>query len=355
MKPITADNAEGRSLLALRAGPMTPTEISARVGQSVPGWLVKAGYVTQDDSYYRITEAGRAACPYRNPLAAPGGVQPATYKPETPMPKGEVKTTQRETLALIKAAGAEGITRKKLVESIDASEQSVDNHIWALNRDGAIFKPKVGLLVAIEFKQAQAVPQELARIAMPPAGKPMHATREAVLAYLQGKQPMAPAAIAAGIGCDYDSTRAVLAGLYASMRIDRANAIDSNDHLYFIGIPFPAKEAESSAQEEPAIPSSPAEKQEVAEPIADINLTEDLGDMLMPEEAFETIEVKGIPDRRGPAVILVEHEEDFEIGIFSDSTMTLVWEDGINAATIEFCPEAVKKMRRFLGLFAEAM
>jgi hypothetical protein len=311
MKPITADNAEGRSLLALRAGPMTPTEISARVGQSVPGWLVKAGYVTQDDSYYRITEAGRAACPYRNPLAAPGVVkassykrfaaypyvkpmdapgvvQPATFKPETPMPKGEVKTTQRETLALIKAAGAEGITRKKLVESIDASEQSVDNHIWALNRDGAIFKPKLGLLVAIEFKQGPTVSPELARLATPPAACGEQTAKSET-------QPALPVADA------------------------------------------------------PQAPASPAKQ------LAALNLPEDLGDLPMPAEAFENIKVKGIPERRGPAVILVEHEEDFEVGIFSDSTMTLVWEDGINAATIEFSPMAVKKLSRFLGLFAEAV
>lgn len=53
--------------------------------------------------------------------------------------------------------------------------------------------------------------------------------------------------------------------------------------------------------------------------------------------------------------IPIDHEEDFEIGIFSDSTMTLVWEDGINAATLEFSPDAVKKLRRFLGLFQEAV
>lgn len=420
MKPITADNAEGRSLLALRAGPMTPGEVSARIGQSVPGWLLKAGLVTQDDSYYRITEAGRAACPHRNPLAAPGVVQPAIYIPETDMSRSNCITRQ-QVLAAIVEAGVAGTTSKALIERFDCADQVIYNHILSLTKQNppAIFKPEKGRLVAIHFN-GQVPPR---KVVVTAAGKSMHATREAVLAFMEGKPSMTPATIADGIGCHEESTRAVLAGLYAGLKIDRAHDADLDDYRYSIGTPAtvtqaatpavtvakepaqvavatpsshpkqarvtnpkspwrsapatdsprarPFKSAEApvctnsqtdfaipssqkiEALAEPTIPSSPAEKQEVAEPAAES--PEVLGDLLMPEEAFETIEVKGIPDRRGPAVILVEHEEDFEVGIFSDSTMTLVWEDGINAATIEFCPEAVKKLRRFLGLFAEAV
>lgn len=274
MKPITADNAEGRSLLALRAGPMTPSEVSGRIGQSVPGWLIKAGYVAQDDSYFRITDAGRAACPYRNPLAAPGGVQPATYKPEISMPKGEVKTTQRETLALIKAAGAEGITRKKLVEGIDASEQSVDNHIWALNRDGAIFKPKLGLLVAIEFKPAPGVSPELARLATPPAAELSEQAEAEIAAFVAGLEPEPAAPV-----CHQDS-------------------------------PKNETQTTSTVSNEAQAPA--------------------LG------EKFSHV---------------IEDPEDFEVGIFSDGTMTMVMDDGLADGRVDFSPSAVKKLRAFLGLF----
>lgn len=73
---ITPDSPAGRVLLALRAGPMTSGELDERI----PGFnretrfLVTRGLVVRPKGlkggYWTITDAGSAACPLRNPLAA---------------------------------------------------------------------------------------------------------------------------------------------------------------------------------------------------------------------------------------------------------------------------------------------
>jgi hypothetical protein len=61
-------------LQALRAGPMTAPEIAARFVTAPPLLaLQRAGLVAREgqrDVRYRLTEAGRAACPPRNPASA---------------------------------------------------------------------------------------------------------------------------------------------------------------------------------------------------------------------------------------------------------------------------------------------
>jgi hypothetical protein len=62
-------------LQALRAGPMTAPEIAARFVTTSPPLLAlqRAGLVAKEgckDVRYRLTEAGRAACPPRNPASA---------------------------------------------------------------------------------------------------------------------------------------------------------------------------------------------------------------------------------------------------------------------------------------------
>ncbi len=69
-----------RILLALRAGPMDSAQIEARWGfenvGTILGKLVCARYVSRTGtgagtSVYRLTAAGRAVCPCRNPAAGP--------------------------------------------------------------------------------------------------------------------------------------------------------------------------------------------------------------------------------------------------------------------------------------------
>ena len=68
---ITVDNDAGRALLALRAGEMTSGAITERLGSwGVVSALARAGLVEGDTGGWRLTAAGRAACPLRNPLAA---------------------------------------------------------------------------------------------------------------------------------------------------------------------------------------------------------------------------------------------------------------------------------------------
>lgn len=154
MKLITADNNDGRVLLALRAGEMTPGELSER-GLYFHAWLLKAGYVVQIGGYYRITDAGRVACPFRNPLAA---AVAAPAKQEINMPKENIVTRQ-EVLAAIVAAGPAGTTCKRLIEQFNCGESFViENHVSRLTKAAipVIFKPEKGRIVAIKFNHLDA-------------------------------------------------------------------------------------------------------------------------------------------------------------------------------------------------------
>ena len=80
------------------------------------------------------------------------------------MPKGETQVTRQQVLAVIVAGGAAGITRKGLIEKFSrrCTEQCIDMHITALNRQQppVIFKPKLGVMVGIEHKPADACHQD---------------------------------------------------------------------------------------------------------------------------------------------------------------------------------------------------
>lgn len=258
MKPITTTNLEGRALLALRAGPMTITEINERLNSSLPGWLLKVGYVVLADSSYRLTEAGRAACPYRNPLAAPGVVQPYILKTESAMPR-ENTVSRQQVLQAIKDAGSAGITKGELVAKFEhlVGEPAITSHLVMLKKDGAASNPSRGYWVAT--------------------------------------------------------------------------------------VDVPA-----------VLSSSNSAKQSLIDMAAGI----DLENLQMPPEAFETIEVetieiKGVMDRRTPTKIDVD-ADDLEVGVFTDGSMDFLVDDGLEDAHIKFSPAAVNKLRRFLGLFQEA-
>lgn len=148
MKPITADSRLGIVLLALRAGPMTPDQIAERwpTGHNLAE-AVRLDLAEKAGDEYRLTEAGRAAVPLRNPLAAT--VAPAIHSPEVfTMPKGETRITRDQVLAAIKEAGSAGINRKQLLEQFLCSESNMDNHLMNLAKMHAIFRPKPGHCVA---------------------------------------------------------------------------------------------------------------------------------------------------------------------------------------------------------------
>ena len=61
-----------------------------------------------------------------------------------------------DVLAAIVDAGPQGITRRQLIDHFQAGESAVDMHVLQLNRQQppVIFKPRLGLLVAIEHQGA---------------------------------------------------------------------------------------------------------------------------------------------------------------------------------------------------------
>ena len=124
---ITADSPTGRLLLALRAGEMTSAEITERFdhAKSVSA-LARAGLVESGLYGWRLTAAGRVACPLRNPLAAtvlispplslitPRTWQSPLHRPtpprklikETEMPASKPVETIAQATARIAAANA---------------------------------------------------------------------------------------------------------------------------------------------------------------------------------------------------------------------------------------------------------
>lgn len=352
MKPITSANPEGRALLALRAGPMTPTEVGARIGCSLPGWLIKVGYVVLDDSYYRLTEAGRAACPYRNPLAAPGVVQPYTFKPETDMSRGNCITRQ-QVLATIVEAGAAGITRMQLVERFKCAEANIDMHISALNRQlpPVIFKPERGRVCAIEHAANVPAPKVIENATV----KALHATREAVLDWL-GKAPAevmaTPWSVAHGIGCTEDSTRAVLAGLYAGLKVDRQKLGD--EWAYFIGAP--KMETQSEPVTEPVVRVEPAAEPTMPPP-AEVLPVEEIvlpgGELVMPS-VKDIDELAKMLAPIAPTVVedvMLDDPDGVEFAIFSSGGLDIYCAE----TTVTLNKGVLNKLRRFLGLFQEAV
>ena len=74
--PFAAESPAGRTLIALRAGAMSSAELYERfAGNHALAELHKRGFVEQCIAGgWKLTAAGREACPLRNPLA--GGLPP---------------------------------------------------------------------------------------------------------------------------------------------------------------------------------------------------------------------------------------------------------------------------------------
>lgn len=97
------------------------------------------------------------------------------------MPKGETRLTRQQVLAAIVAGGASGVSRAKLCELFAgrAEPNAIDNHIGALNKmqPPVIFKPKAGVVVAIQFKgNAETIANFEAELAVAPEIAPITAS-----------------------------------------------------------------------------------------------------------------------------------------------------------------------------------
>lgn len=156
---VTRDSREGRVLLALRGGPHERHEIEARFGVNVQAPLAslsKRGLIEVGDGTWSITAAGRAACPFRNPLlAAEAASQPE--KPKENIMANLQGTTYKNVVAAIIAAGPAGLTRKQLAEQFACGTRSditrIDAHVcYALKQEPpAIARLTPGHYVAVDY------------------------------------------------------------------------------------------------------------------------------------------------------------------------------------------------------------
>lgn len=158
----TANSTEGRILLALRAGEMESEACYERF-TGFPQWargLLASGLIERSEANhgvtYRITAAGRAACPFRNPLLAAPGSAPAQPK-ETVMTK---KITAEQLLEHIVAAGPRGTTVKGLAIDLGVSDQCIFNQRKKI--EDKFFIRRRSVMVANQFMETAAAPAAVA-------------------------------------------------------------------------------------------------------------------------------------------------------------------------------------------------
>ncbi len=141
---------ETRALRALRAGPLAHEQAEQRWASGTMELysLARAGLAEKVGGEFRITPAGRAACPPVNPLLAR---TPAEPKEQTPMPRN--KTTTSDVFDAICAAGPDGTTPIALSSLLAVSDQTIFNHLKSLTREpGAVVRrPRKGQLVASRY------------------------------------------------------------------------------------------------------------------------------------------------------------------------------------------------------------
>ena len=176
----SANSREGKTLLALRAGPMTNGELYERFpsGHLVSA-LAKAGLAEPCENGWRITDAGRAACPLRNPAVAtitppsaaplkrstapiglPARTAPQTSvrRPEKPIHTGENRmptaarssnqTAVDQVLGLLIDA-PEGVRRADIIKQTRLSDAAVDNAIFNLIKTGKAVRKAYGVIAPV--------------------------------------------------------------------------------------------------------------------------------------------------------------------------------------------------------------
>lgn len=159
---MVLNDLEIRALRALRA----PGGISAE--QAWERWpaagskqlhdLVKKGFAAHDGETFTITEAGRAACPFRNPVLA----AMASSKPEENPMSDLNGLTYKGVVAAIVAAGPAGMNRKQLADKFGAGTRNektrIDAHVfYVLKRNPPpIVKLAPGHYVAEEYLPVKA-------------------------------------------------------------------------------------------------------------------------------------------------------------------------------------------------------
>ena len=176
----SVNSREGKTLLALRAGPMTNGELYERFPSGhLVGALAKVGLAESCDNGWRITDAGRAACPLRNPAVAmirkpmparlarsnapiglPAKTAPQTSvrRPEKPTHTGETRmpTDARSTnqtavdkVFQVLIDDPEGVMRKDIIKQTHLSDAAVDNAIVNLIKTGKARRKSYGVIAPV--------------------------------------------------------------------------------------------------------------------------------------------------------------------------------------------------------------
>lgn len=174
MKPISADSWDGRVLLALRAGATDASELAERwpisrstVSNSISR-LIARGLVDEigdrQSKTYRLTPAGRDACPLRNPLAAAGADRPSTTEQpqETTTMSRVPQVTRQQVLDAITETGSDGASVSQLSEKLDCTEAAISYHLTQLNKSNppCISRIARGRYAAAEFAPAETPPAQ---------------------------------------------------------------------------------------------------------------------------------------------------------------------------------------------------
>lgn len=296
---MVLSHLETIALQALRApGGMSTEQARERwpgTGTKTLHALVRAGLVAHDGERFTITEAGRAACPFSNPiLAAQAAGKP---KEEKIMPTNKI--TRSDVFHAICAAGPDGTTAKDLAAWLSVSDQTIFNHLKHLtNEPGAVVRrPCRGLLVASRF--------------------------------LGGTEESAPAAAAPGV--DEDEV-AKIAREYDEMidfDLEAAQSVDLTVKPPTLG------EAASLAAVNKMLDALPKLGSE---------------DSANRPETEEAVIVSPIERCERTLQFDLVRGAEIDIAVWASGAMTIVTDE----ITVEFDHSAVRKLRDFLGLFAEA-
>lgn len=304
---------EIRALQALRApGGITTEQAWERwptTGTKALHELVRKGFATDVDERFLITMAGRAACPPVNPLLA---VMPAK-------PKESAMTMQchsyKDVVAAIAAAGPSGLTRKQLADTFTANSRAdltrIDAHIfYALTKvhPPAIAKIKPGHYVAAEFAPEQETVETKLQAAIKRITTPATAPAEV------------PEAEVEQIARDY----AEMSDREAWSRGTTGDATAERD------AGAPAAAAVNKMLD--ALPKLGSEAR------ASLPATEDTASASPIERCERTLQFDQV------------HGAELDVAVWSSGAMTIVTDE----ITVEFDKAAVRKLRAFLGLFAEA-
>lgn len=235
---ITADSVAGRVLLALRAGTTSNGELSGRVPDYTRfmGMLVRAGYVLRSENGWQLTDAGRAACPLRNPAAAtitppataplkrspaPVGL-PAKTAPQTHVHR-PVKTIHRGGIRMPNPArtsnptavdqvrrllidAPDGLARKVLIKRTGLADHAIDNAIVNLIKLGEAVRKGYGVIAAVPARAevtAARVAQSAAIAAAAPAEVPAPVVLPSPRIAVKDAATQLPAAAAPSAAIDF--------------------------------------------------------------------------------------------------------------------------------------------------------